>query len=121
MPLGKWERCGCRSLHCKREYPTEIGTFCQGTGFDPEEKAEIVQAFEAAARVEALERACGAAAIAMALDTLHLGVRLRDVPENSPTRMACEAVGIDIRNPDDLIRFRNEYMARFNKEGVDHG
>ena len=36
----EWRKC-CDHSSCKREYPTNFGTFHYGTGFEPEEKAVL--------------------------------------------------------------------------------
>ena len=36
----EWRKC-CGHPSCKREYPTNFGTFAYGTGFEPEEKAVL--------------------------------------------------------------------------------
>ena len=50
----QWEKCSCHHPSCKRGYPANFGTFCQGTGFDPDEKALIERAFTALRVREAL-------------------------------------------------------------------
>lgn len=65
-------------------------------------------------RIEALERACGAAASAGALDTMSAGVKLTELPAYSRTRMCLEVAGVDLADPYDLLRFRREYMTRFH-------
>lgn len=42
-----WERCACGEEVCKYQYLTNLGTFYQGTGFTPEEKEWIDQAWAA--------------------------------------------------------------------------
>lgn len=42
-----WKKCNCGSKVCKLEYPQEIGSFYQGTGFSPDEKEMIENAFKA--------------------------------------------------------------------------
>lgn len=64
-------------------------------------------------RIEELERAAGAAAMAMALDMIRHGQPLDKAEPNSAIAMICDAVGLDRANPHDLVRFRNAYMERF--------
>lgn len=47
--LGCWVKCPCGHPACKLEYPTGLGTFRDGSGFDPEEKALMERAFAALA------------------------------------------------------------------------
>jgi len=74
---------------------------------------------EAIPRIEELERAAGAAAMAMALDMIRQGQPLDKAEPNSAIAMICDAVGLDRTNPHDLVRFRNEYMERFKPREED--
>jgi len=40
--LGRWMACNCGSPSCRRVYPTRMGTFSQGTGFELEEAQSLV-------------------------------------------------------------------------------
>ena len=46
--LGRWIACGCGSLACHRVYPSRIGTFHEGTGFEPDEVRELINAMKEA-------------------------------------------------------------------------
>lgn len=37
----EWEQCRCRGQRCVRQYPTNMGTFGTGTGFEPHEREAI--------------------------------------------------------------------------------
>lgn len=52
-----WKKCNCGSPHCKLEYPQEIGSFYQGTGFSPEEKELMTKAFDALKQLPKVEEA----------------------------------------------------------------
>jgi hypothetical protein len=41
--FGKWVLCNCGDKVCRRVYPSRVGNFYQGTGFEPEEVREIMQ------------------------------------------------------------------------------
>lgn len=74
---------------------------------------------EAIERIEELERAAGAAAMAMALDMIRHGQHLDKAEPNAAISMICDAVGLDRTDPHDLVRFRNEYMERFKPREED--
>jgi hypothetical protein len=40
--LGRWIACSCGHPVCKRVHPSRIGTFHEGTGFEPDEARELV-------------------------------------------------------------------------------
>lgn len=40
-----WADCQCGHSSCKRSHPVNIGTFYQGTGFDPHERAALDRAW----------------------------------------------------------------------------
>jgi len=44
--LGPWVRCPCGGQHCRRVWPYAIGTFAEGTGFEPEEVVKLVAAMK---------------------------------------------------------------------------
>lgn len=46
--LGRWIACGCGSPTCHRVYPSGIGTFHEGTGFEPDEARKLVAAMKEA-------------------------------------------------------------------------
>jgi hypothetical protein len=50
----RWAPCSCGSPHCKRQHPTNLGMFYQGTGFEPEEVRWLNQAWHALALLPAL-------------------------------------------------------------------
>lgn len=74
---------------------------------------------EARERIEELERAAGAAAMAMALDMIRHGQHLDKAEPNAAITMICDAVGLDRTDPHNLVRFRNEYMERFKPREED--
>lgn len=43
----KWAPCNCGSPSCRRQHPTNLGTFYQGNGFEPHEAAWIDAAWAA--------------------------------------------------------------------------
>lgn len=46
-----WRKCSCINSSCTYEYPNEIGSFYQGTGFSPEEKEFLNEAVAALAMI----------------------------------------------------------------------
>lgn len=40
--FGRWILCACGAATCRRVWPSKIGTFHMGTGFEPEEVREIM-------------------------------------------------------------------------------
>lgn len=42
--LGRWILCNCGSPSCRRVHPSKMGTFYQGTGFEPDEARKLVAA-----------------------------------------------------------------------------
>ena len=42
-----WRPCPCGSLACKRQYPTNLGTFSMGNGFEPHEREWLDKAWAA--------------------------------------------------------------------------
>jgi hypothetical protein len=42
-----WKPCPCGHKACKRMYPVEIGWFYAGSGFDPDERKLMDEAFAA--------------------------------------------------------------------------
>jgi len=44
--LGLWKLCNCGSPACRRVYPTRLGTFSQGTGFEPAEARALTLALK---------------------------------------------------------------------------
>lgn len=48
-----WVKCPCGHHMCKRQYIGNLGTFYQGSGFQPDEIDLINRAFEALAEKEA--------------------------------------------------------------------
>lgn len=43
----RWEPCSCGSPHCKRQNPTNMGMFYQGSGFEPHEVEWLNEAWAA--------------------------------------------------------------------------
>lgn len=41
--FGKWMLCPCGFKSCRRAYPSKIGMFYQGTGFEPHEVRQIMK------------------------------------------------------------------------------
>jgi hypothetical protein len=44
--LGRWILCNCGDQNCRSVYPSHMGTFHQGTGFEPAEVRELVGAMK---------------------------------------------------------------------------
>lgn len=42
-----WVKCNCGSEFCDKQYPTNLGSFYQGTGFDTEEREWLDAAWAA--------------------------------------------------------------------------
>ncbi len=41
----QWQKCSCGDPGCTRQYPTNFGTFTQGTGFNPVERRLLDSVF----------------------------------------------------------------------------
>lgn len=41
----EWQDCLCGHAHCKRSHPINLGTFYQGTGFEPHERDALNKAW----------------------------------------------------------------------------
>jgi hypothetical protein len=54
--LGAWVKCNCGDAGCRLEYPSGLGKFYQGTGFEPEEKELIIKAFAALEALQGLSQ-----------------------------------------------------------------
>jgi hypothetical protein len=77
---------------------------------------------KARARIEELERACGAAAVALYLDIAQRGQHPADAEENSAVAMVCAAVGLDrTAGAEEVVRFLEAYMTRFSPKENDDG
>ena len=79
--------------------------------------ALLAERKRSSARIEELEKACGAAAIAGALDLVHAGVDYSYCEANSAAIQTAKAVGINVADMNDVIRFHGEYVARFGPKG----
>lgn len=46
----EWADCPCGHPSCKRSYPTNLGTFVMGTGFEPNERKALNTAWNLLAK-----------------------------------------------------------------------
>lgn len=46
----EWALCSCGHASCERQYPINLGTFLQGTGFEPHEVKWLNEAWENASQ-----------------------------------------------------------------------
>jgi hypothetical protein len=44
--LGYWRLCGCGHKACRRVYPSKIGSFYEGSGFEMDEARKLVAALK---------------------------------------------------------------------------